>query len=124
MGNKFIGILHQVRSDSVSDSTNQVDSSEGKCFERGVSALFAKVLKDATDEAARRGIPYQAAEDFLLGHLTILLAVAFGAQPGGKLSDGCMKAIEEAEPVIFKEGWMENIFSEESVKASVKSICA
>ena len=88
-----------------------------------VGATFAKVLKDATDEAARRGIPYQAAEDFLLGHLTILLAVAFGVQPGGKLSDGCMKAIEEAEPVIFKDGWMDEIFSAEAVKASVKSIC-
>lgn len=89
-----------------------------------IGATFAKVLKDATDEVARRGIPYQAAEDFLLGHLTILLAVAFGEQPGGKLSDGCMKAIEEAEPVIFKEGWMDDIFSPEAVKASVKSICA
>jgi len=89
-----------------------------------VGATFAKVLKDATDEAARRGIPYQAAEDFLLGHLTILLAVAFGVQPGGKLSDGCLKAIEEAEPVIFKDGWMNNVFSDQAVKASVKSICA
>lgn len=89
-----------------------------------IGATFAKVLKDATDEAARRGIPYQAAEDFLLGHLNILLAVAFGAQPNGKLSDGCMKAIEEAEPVIFKDGWMDDIFSPEAVKASVKSICA
>lgn len=88
-----------------------------------VGATFAKVLKDATDEAARRGIPYQAAEDFLLGHLTILLAVSFGIQPGGKLSDGCMKAIEEAEPVIFRDGWMENIFSPSAVKASVRSIC-
>ncbi|MEL7150745.1 MAG: phosphogluconate dehydrogenase C-terminal domain-containing protein [Pseudomonadota bacterium] len=89
-----------------------------------IGATFAKVLKDATDEAARRGIPYQAAEDFLLGHLNILLAVAFGAQPNGKLSDGCMKAIEEAEPVIFRDGWMDDIFSPEAVKASVKSICA
>ena len=89
-----------------------------------IGATFAKVLKDATDEAARRGIPYQAAEDFLLGHLNILLAVAFGAQPNGKLSDGCMKAIEEAEPVIFRDGWMDDIFSPAAVKASVKSICA
>lgn len=88
-----------------------------------VGATFAKVLKDATDEAARRGVPYQAAEDFLLGHLNILLAVAFGIQPGGKLSDGCILAINEAEPVIFKEGWMDKIFDPEAVKASVKSIC-
>ena len=88
-----------------------------------VGATFAKVLKDATDEAARRGVPYQAAEDFLLGHLTILLAVAFGIQPNGKLSDGCMQAIKEAEPVIFKEDWLDNIFDPKAVKASVVSIC-
>ncbi len=88
-----------------------------------VGATFAKVLKDATDEAARRGVPYQAAEDFLLGHLTILLAVAFGVQPGGKLSDGCLLAISEAEPVIFKDGWLDKVFAPEAVKASVQSIC-
>lgn len=88
-----------------------------------IGATFAKALKDATDEAARRGIPYQAAEDFLLGHMNILLAVAFGIQPGGKLSDGCMLAIEEAEPKILQEGWMDRIFAPESVKASVESIC-
>jgi len=88
-----------------------------------VGATFAKVLKDATDEAARRGVPYQAAEDFLLGHMTILLAVAFGIQPGGKLSDGCLLAISEAEPVIFKDGWLDRVFAPEAVKASVQSIC-
>ena len=88
-----------------------------------VGATFAKVLKDATDEAARRGVPYQAAEDFLLGHLTILLAVAFGVQPGGKLSDGCLLAISQAEPVIFKDGCLDKIFAPEAVKASVRSIC-
>ncbi|WP_158269916.1 phosphogluconate dehydrogenase C-terminal domain-containing protein [Litoreibacter ponti] len=72
-----------------------------------VDTTFARVLKDAKDEAARRGIPYQAAEDFQLGHLTILLAAAFGGNPGGKLSHGCMKAIEGAEPVIFKDRWMD-----------------
>lgn len=88
-----------------------------------VGATFAKALKDATDEAARRGVPYQAAEDFLLGHMTILIAVAFGVQPGGKLSDGCLLAIEEASPVIFKDGWLDKIFAPEAVKASVESIC-
>ncbi len=88
-----------------------------------VGATFAKALADATNEAARRGVPYQAAEDFLLGHMTILLAVAFGIQSGGKLSDGCMLAINEAEPIIFKDGWLKKIFAPEAVKASVESIC-
>lgn len=88
-----------------------------------IGATFAKALADATQEASRRGVPYQAAEDFLLGHMTILLAVAFGIQPGGKLSDGCLLAIEEAEPMIFREGWLDRIFAPEAVKASVQSIC-
>lgn len=88
-----------------------------------IGATFAKALADATQEAAKRGVPYQAAEDFLLGHMTILLAVAFGIQPGGKLSDGCLLAIEEAEPMIFNEGWLDRVFAPEAVKASVQSIC-
>ena len=88
-----------------------------------VGATFVKVLKEATDEAARQGVPYQAAEDFILGHLTILLAVAFGIQQNGKLSDGCLLAISEAEPIIFRDGWLNKIFADEAVKASVKSIC-
>ena len=87
-----------------------------------VGATFAKALADATQAAADRGVPYQAAEDFILGHLTILLAVAFGHQPGGKLSDACLLAIEEAEPMIFKEGWLQRTFDPESIRASVKSI--
>ena len=88
-----------------------------------VGATFAKMLEDATDEAARRGVPYQAAEDFLLGHLTILLAVAIGIPPGGTLSDGCMLAISQADPVIFNDGWLDKIFAPEAGKASVQSIC-
>lgn len=88
-----------------------------------VGATFSMVLAEATAEAVRRGVPKQAAEDFLLGHLTILLAVAFGLQPGGRFSDGCLLAIEEARPVIFKEGWLDRIFDPAAVRASVEAIC-
>lgn len=88
-----------------------------------IGATFAKALADASAEAARRGVPRQAADDFLLGHMTILLAVTFGLQPNGQFSDGCNLAIEEAEPVIFKDGWLEKIFAPEAIKASVESIC-
>lgn len=88
-----------------------------------VGATFAVVLAEATDEAVKRGVPRQAAEDFLLGHLSILLAVAFGLQPGGRFSDGCILAIEEARPVIFKDDWLAKIFDPKAVKASVEAIC-
>ena len=45
-------------------------------------------LREATDEAIRRGVPRQAAVDFVLGHINIELAIAFEAFPEGRFSDG------------------------------------
>ena len=42
-----------------------------------VGATFALALRAATDEAVRRGVPKQAAIDFIIGHLNIELAIAF-----------------------------------------------
>jgi hypothetical protein len=46
-----------------------------------VGATFALALREATDEAVRRGVPKQAAIDFIIGHLNIELAIAFGIFP-------------------------------------------
>lgn len=88
-----------------------------------IGATLALALRDAVDEAVRRGIPEQAAMDFMLGHLNIELAIAFGVFPEGKFSDGALLAIEKAKPLIFKEGWLDRIFDPDAVKASVKEIC-
>ena len=59
----------------------------------------------------------------MLGHLNIELAIAFGAFPEGKFSDGALHAIAQAEPVIFKEDWLDRVFAPEAVLQSVKDIC-
>lgn len=88
-----------------------------------VGATFALALREATDEAIRRGVPKQAAIDFIIGHLNIELAIAFGIFPEGRFSDGALHAIAEAKPVIFRDAWLERVFSPESVLRSVKAIC-
>jgi len=88
-----------------------------------VGATLALAMRDATDEAVRRGVPREAAMDFMLGHLKIELGIAFQAFPEGKFSDGALYAIEQAKPMIFKEGWLERIFDKNSVMQSVKEIC-
>lgn len=88
-----------------------------------VGATFSLALRAAADEAVRRGVPRQAAEDFLLGHLTIELAIAFGIFPDGRFSDGALKAIAEARPVIFRDDWLERVFAPEAVRRSVEAIC-
>lgn len=80
-------------------------------------------LKEATDEAIRRGVPREAAIEFVLGHINIGLSIAFGAFPEGRFSDGALHAIEQAKPQIFRDGWLERIFNPDAVMKSVKEIC-
>jgi D-apionate oxidoisomerase len=88
-----------------------------------VGAKFALALRVATDEAVRRGVPKQAAIDFILGHLNIELAIAFRICPEGKFPDGALQAIDKAKPVIFRDGWIGRVFAPAAVPKSVKDIC-
>ena len=88
-----------------------------------VAITMCLALREAVDEAARRGVPRQAAVDFMLGHLTIGLSIAFEVFPEGRFSDGALRAIELAKPQIFREGWLERVFAPEAVLQSVKDIC-
>ena len=89
-----------------------------------VGATLVAALREATDEAVRRGVPADAAMDFMLGHLNIELGILFDAFPGGQFSDGAKLAIAKAKRVIFREDWLERVFSPEAVKASVNDICS
>jgi hypothetical protein len=89
-----------------------------------VGATFAMTLREATDEAVRRGVPRQAAIDFILGHLNIELAIAFEIFPEGRFSDGALQAIRDARPTIFKDGWLEKVFSPSAVLESARQICS
>jgi hypothetical protein len=80
-------------------------------------------LREATDHAVKLGVPKQAAMDFMLGHINVELAIAFGAFPGGQFSDGALMAIDKAKPEIFKEGWLERIFDPQAIQKSVREIC-
>lgn len=89
-----------------------------------VAITMCLALREAAEEAARRGVPQQAAIDFALGHINIGLAIAFGIFPEGRFSDGALRAIELAKPQIFREGWLDRVFAPEAVMQSVRDICA
>ena len=50
-------------------------------------------------------------------------AIAFEVFPGGRFSDGALQAIDEAKPVIFRQGWLDKVFDKQEILRSVKSIC-
>lgn len=85
-----------------------------------VCASLLDIMKEAMDEVVRRGVPEEAARDFLLGHMNILAAVTFG-QVDGVFSDACNKAIEFGKPVLMKEDW-KRVFEVEEIAASIERI--
>ena len=87
-----------------------------------VGATLALAMRKAVDQAVGMGVPKQAAMDFMLGHLNIELAVAFEVFDG-RFSDGALEAIADAEPIVFKDGWLERVFEPEAIRDSVIKSC-
>lgn len=86
-----------------------------------VGATCITIIREAVDEAVRRGVPRQAAIDFMEGHLTIEIALLFGHLPGAQFSDGAKNAIERAKTTLFKEDW-KKVFEPEAVAESIRQI--
>lgn len=85
------------------------------------SSTLMGALKKGFDKAVEMGVPYDAALDFLMGHVRVQLAVLFG-YADFRFSDGAIMAMEQAKSLIFKDHWKEKIFTIESIKKSVKAI--
>ncbi len=85
-----------------------------------VCASLLYVMKEAIDEVVARGVPEEAARDFLLGHMNILAAVTFG-HIDGVFSDACYKAIENGLPILMKDDW-KRVFEPEEIAASIERI--
>jgi len=71
-----------------------------------VCGTLLMALREALDEAVKRGVPRQAAQDFLFGHINVELAIAFDLVPGAVFSDAALKAIARAKPQIFRDDWL------------------
>jgi hypothetical protein len=85
-----------------------------------VCASLLVVMKEALDEVVARGVPRQAALDFLLGHMNVLGAVIFG-QTNGVFSDACNKAIEFGKPALMRDDW-KRVFEPQEIAASIQRI--
>ncbi|MAW13066.1 MAG: semialdehyde dehydrogenase [SAR116 cluster bacterium] len=88
-----------------------------------IGATMAMALRQATDRAISMGVPEAAAHDFILGHLKIELAIAFGIFPEGRFSDGALMAIDKAQSVVFQPDWLDKVFDLAAIKKSVTEIC-
>ena len=88
-------------------TTEQIALLEPALAETVVASLL-DVMREAMDEVVQRGVPAEAARDFLLGHMNVLGAVIFKETPG-VFSDACNKAIEFGKPALMRPDWKKGV---------------
>lgn len=86
-----------------------------------LSSTCIYVIRQGLDEVIRKGVPADAARDFLLGHLHIQLAVLFDQIPGAVFSDAANKAIVRGIDEIFKPDW-KKVLEIDNVREQVLAI--
>ena len=85
-----------------------------------VNGSLMMVLRQAMDEVIKKGVSYECAKDFLMGHMNIMGAVIFDEHKG-VFSDAANKAIEYGIPVLMKDDW-KRVFDDAEIAASVDRI--
>ena len=86
-----------------------------------LSATCLAIVKEGMDEIIKKGVPAEAAREFLLGHINIQLAVIFQEIPGAVFSDAAIKALERGKKILFKDSW-KKIFDPDNVMEQVNDI--
>jgi hypothetical protein len=85
-----------------------------------VVATCMIIIREAMDEAIRRGVPAEAARDFVLGHINVDIGILFG-YIRSPFSDGANLVIERAKKQLFQPDW-KKVFNRENVYNEVKAI--
>jgi hypothetical protein len=81
---------------------------------------LVRALRSVLDEAIRRGVPREAARDFMLGHIRVELGIAFGLAPF-PFSDGAQLISEYGSKKIFQPDWLK-LFDAGSVLEQTRMI--
>lgn len=79
------------------------------------------IVREGLDEVVKRGVPYEAAREFLMGHINIQLAVIYDMLPGAVFSDAANKAIVRGKKELIKPGW-KKVFEPDNVLEQIKDI--
>ena len=79
------------------------------------------IMKEAMEEAVARGVPSEAAFDFLMGHINVNLGIMFGFLPNTQFSDGAYKMVENAKKQLIRPDWKQ-VFEPQNVETQVDAI--
>jgi hypothetical protein len=85
-----------------------------------ITITCMQIIRDAMDEAVQRGVPPEAARDFLLGHINIDIAILFGFL-NAQFSDGAKLAVKRGMEQIIQPDW-KKVFEPENIMKEVRAI--
>ena len=77
-------------------------------------------MREALEEAVRRGVPRAAAEDFMYGHIKVGLGIAFG-RVNFPFSDGATLIANYGRATMLQPDWR-SLFGPDSVREQVRAI--
>jgi len=79
------------------------------------------IMREAMEEAIRRGVPPAAARDFLMGHINVNLGIQYGYLGDTQFSDAALLMVERAKQQLIKPDW-KNVFEPDNIRAQVEAI--
>ena len=82
-----------------------------------VVAAAATLMRQALDEAVERGVPFEAARSFLLGHVRIPLAIVFG-MTDFPFSDAAQVAIQIGFDKVIRPNWRD-VYNEDMLQYEI-----
>lgn len=86
-----------------------------------LSSSCLDLVREGMEEIIARGVPREAAREFLMGHINIQLAVLFKELPNAVFSDAANKALQRGRSILFKDDWKQ-IFEPDNVLQQVIDI--
>ncbi|CAN5461718.1 phosphogluconate dehydrogenase C-terminal domain-containing protein [soil metagenome] len=78
------------------------------------------IIREAMDEAIARGVPREAARDFILGHLYSMSSVIFEERKGA-FSAAANLAIASGKRALFRDDW-KRVFEPEAIHESIQEL--
>jgi hypothetical protein len=85
-----------------------------------LALTLVTAIREGLDEVVRRGVPPEAARDFLLGHVNITFGILFGFFDA-TISDGARLATERARQRILRPDWR-SVFEPENILNEIRAI--
>lgn len=78
------------------------------------------IMKEAMEEAVRKGVPADAARDFLMGHINVNIGILFGYLDTN-FSDAALLMVERAKQQLIRPDWRK-VFEPDNLAEQVDAI--